>query len=319
MRRTSTIWIAALLGAIACRSSEPAREGAPKSVDATAAVPAMPIVQPGGAPQADDKTVDPASRAGRLAALQKEHNEAMNAWFKLLREAKTPEDRARVVKENPEPDTQRWAPAFWDLVREDSRDEVALEALQWLVRESRAKEDKDRALATILSDQIRSPKLGDFCDSLVTGMPEAPALLERILAASPHREVQGRAAYALARTRLSAIETARRIQAGGDPKRLTMLKARHGEERYAELAALDPGKAQADAEALLERVAAEYGDVAFRKRTLGAAARADLHEMRDLVVGKPAPEIEGEDFQGAAFKLSDYRGKVVMLDFWGHW
>ena len=36
-------------------------------------------------------------------------------------------------------------------------------------------------------------------------------------------------------------------------------------------------------------------------------------------VGKLAPEIEGEDVDGVPFKLSDYRGKVVLLDFWGHW
>jgi hypothetical protein len=36
-------------------------------------------------------------------------------------------------------------------------------------------------------------------------------------------------------------------------------------------------------------------------------------------VGNRAPEIEGEDIQGTKFKLSDYRGKVVMLDFWGNW
>jgi hypothetical protein len=38
-----------------------------------------------------------------------------------------------------------------------------------------------------------------------------------------------------------------------------------------------------------------------------------------IQVGNRAPEIEGEDIQGAKFKLSDYRGKVVMLDFWGNW
>jgi peroxiredoxin len=41
--------------------------------------------------------------------------------------------------------------------------------------------------------------------------------------------------------------------------------------------------------------------------------------MRNLAVGKPAPEIEGVDVDGVAFKLSDYRGKVVLLDFWGDW
>jgi peroxiredoxin len=33
-------------------------------------------------------------------------------------------------------------------------------------------------------------------------------------------------------------------------------------------------------------------------------------------MGKPAPEIRGEDLDGVQFKLSDYRGKVVVLAFW---
>jgi predicted Zn finger-like uncharacterized protein len=36
-------------------------------------------------------------------------------------------------------------------------------------------------------------------------------------------------------------------------------------------------------------------------------------------VGSAAPEIEAEDLDGKKFKLSDYRGKVVLLDFWGNW
>lgn len=34
------------------------------------------------------------------------------------------------------------------------------------------------------------------------------------------------------------------------------------------------------------------------------------------VVGAPAPEIDGVDFQGQRVKLSDYRGKVVVVVFW---
>jgi hypothetical protein len=36
-------------------------------------------------------------------------------------------------------------------------------------------------------------------------------------------------------------------------------------------------------------------------------------------IGAPAPDIQGTDADGQSFKLSDYRGKVVMLDFWGNW
>lgn len=36
-------------------------------------------------------------------------------------------------------------------------------------------------------------------------------------------------------------------------------------------------------------------------------------------VGDMAPEIQGKDAAGKEFKLSDYRGQVVMLDFYGNW
>ncbi len=38
-----------------------------------------------------------------------------------------------------------------------------------------------------------------------------------------------------------------------------------------------------------------------------------------LQVGNEAPDIIGKDLDGVGFKLSDYRGKVVVLDFWGDW
>ena len=44
-----------------------------------------------------------------------------------------------------------------------------------------------------------------------------------------------------------------------------------------------------------------------------------MRARRNLRVGKTVPEIEGKDVDGIQFKISDYRGKVVMLDFWGHW
>ena len=37
------------------------------------------------------------------------------------------------------------------------------------------------------------------------------------------------------------------------------------------------------------------------------------------VVNTLAPDLTGVDFDGAKFKLSDYRGKVVMVSFWASW
>jgi hypothetical protein len=38
-----------------------------------------------------------------------------------------------------------------------------------------------------------------------------------------------------------------------------------------------------------------------------------------FAIGDLAPDIHGEDLDNVAFSLSDYRGKVVVLDFWGDW
>jgi peroxiredoxin len=35
--------------------------------------------------------------------------------------------------------------------------------------------------------------------------------------------------------------------------------------------------------------------------------------------GKPAPELELKDVEGRALRLSDYKGKVVLLNFWATW
>jgi hypothetical protein len=46
---------------------------------------------------------------------------------------------------------------------------------------------------------------------------------------------------------------------------------------------------------------------------------ADAQPRPGLRVGDLAPDIEGQDFDGRPFALRDYRGKVVVVTFWGHW
>ena len=36
-------------------------------------------------------------------------------------------------------------------------------------------------------------------------------------------------------------------------------------------------------------------------------------------VGDKVPEITGPDTDGVVFKLSDYKGKLILIDFWGDW
>ena len=42
-------------------------------------------------------------------------------------------------------------------------------------------------------------------------------------------------------------------------------------------------------------------------------------EGRAFEVGSVAPEIDGKDSDGKEFRLSEYRGKIVVIDFWADW
>lgn len=62
------------------------------------------------------------------------------------------------------------------------------------------------------------------------------------------------------------------------------------------------------------------GYFAFRgKKGVEVVNRPPVTGGQGFNVGQMAPDINGEDLDGVRFKLSDYRGKVVVLDFWGHW
>ena len=68
-----------------------------------------------------------------------------------------------------------------------------------------------------------------------------------------------------------------------------------------------------------ERVVKDYADVKGPQGKLADSAKSELFELQHLAVGMVAPNIAGEDADGKKFALSDYRGKVVVLDFWAEW
>ena len=63
----------------------------------------------------------------------------------------------------------------------------------------------------------------------------------------------------------------------------------------------------------------EYADVPLRGQPLGGLAEPMLFEFEHLRVGKQAPEIVGRELGGSELKLSQYEGKVVVLDFFANW
>jgi hypothetical protein len=68
--------------------------------------------------------------------------------------------------------------------------------------------------------------------------------------------------------------------------------------------------------------ASEYKDELvknFQDSKVVSRMNAKAFREQNLVVGKPVPDFAAKDIEGADFKLSDYKGKVVLIDFWGFW
>jgi peroxiredoxin len=72
-----------------------------------------------------------------------------------------------------------------------------------------------------------------------------------------------------------------------------------------------------EAEGYLEEVRNKYSDLRLRERADRYGERADrlLYEIRNLSAGRRAPQLEGGTLDGKTLRLSDYRGRVVLLVF----
>ncbi len=70
----------------------------------------------------------------------------------------------------------------------------------------------------------------------------------------------------------------------------------------------------------LDEIRQQFGDLEISEdKTFRELSDPLAFELQYLYEGADAPDIEGEDLDGIPFKLSDYRGKVIFLDFWGNW
>ncbi|GDY02991.1 hypothetical protein LBMAG49_23200 [Planctomycetota bacterium] len=176
-------------------------------------------------------------------------------------------------------------------------------------------------LNTLLQDHINDELLGDACRA-ISGANDttlAENFVSKVKDQSPHHAVKGNACYTLAKMYLQRAELAQKLQAGDDAQLKTRLQKMHGDAWLDAMSSCDITAMHKKGEDLLEAVESNYGDVKTRTGTLADAAKHDLFEIRNLTIGKHAPEIVGQDLDGKTFQLSDYRGKVVFLDFWGFW
>ncbi|WP_406694252.1 TlpA disulfide reductase family protein [Singulisphaera sp. Ch08] len=277
-----------------------------------------------------------------FAALLKEY-EAATAEWKKISPGVTPADPAWITKYEKSPDWE-FAPRFITFAEANPHDATGAEALLKVLRMGRA---RDKALfpyylrardlltrehlqdARVVQAMLRSP----FFDAGQTEL-----YFQALLTASNDRETLARAAMALASCHESRSKIAARPyfdHPEDDAKyqaSTRYLTERLDPDYIRYFRSADPVALSREREALLERVARDYGDIPqvpswstpeLQKRgegrTLGKLAGDKLNALRTISVGMLAPEIEGTDVDGGPLRLSDYRGKVVVLVFWGTW
>lgn len=72
------------------------------------------------------------------------------------------------------------------------------------------------------------------------------------------------------------------------------------------------------AEVELISYADKIKDVFLENRTV-IQFKEEVDKLRKLAVGQPAPEFEGYTPNNKTVKLSDYKGKYTLVDFWASW
>lgn len=220
-----------------------------------------------------------AAPADDYQALLRDYQAAQREFSQLYRAARTDDERLAAQERNP---LNPFIERFLALAKAHPQDAAALDALIWIAVNGESGPGFNEAFAILAGRHADSPRLSpQVLEAMAEYAQEGDKHLRQVIARSPHREVQGYARFHLAHR----------------------LKDEQPD------AAME----------LFSEVVEKYADLRGRRGTLGRTAEAELHELDKLAVGKSAPEITGEDVDGQPFKLSDYRGKVVLLTFWGDW
>jgi hypothetical protein len=182
---------------------------------------------------------------------------------------------------------------YMEIVREHPEDAAAFQALHALLMSEKY---GDEAVQLVLKHHLQHKEIGQIC--LTLGMSRskgAEKLLRAVAEKGANDEARASATLALGQLLKGNAD-----QAGVAPAERTRLRK--------------------EAEKNLKIVEEKYPAVTlsyFGKA--GDKARTELFELHHLSVGMEVPDLQGEDLDGKTFKLSDYRGKVVFLDFWAHW
>ena len=264
-------------------------------------------------------TLPKGTPAEQVKELIAQHEKAATAFRKLYQAAKTEEEQEKLEALIPDP--RPYADLLFQIAEKNSGDPAAVDALVWAYRHDRSAKTK----AILMRDHLLHPKIGPLCLGLRhENDMETLKALKKVLTENPNKEAQAQAALALGMRLKSHAALAPQVQKA-DAQALPKWEERLGKEVVAALQKADAVALTKEAEELMERITKDksYAQTTIPfddgRMTLGQLAGRELFEMRYLQPGKVAPDIVGEDIDGKPMKLSDFRGKVVLLDFWGFW
>ncbi|MFM7152303.1 MAG: TlpA family protein disulfide reductase [Gemmataceae bacterium] len=187
--------------------------------------------------------------------------------------------------------------------------------------ESSAKESAlaPQALELLLENHPNNNRLGTVCTALVfTIDPASEAFIRGVSTRSSLPENQARALASLAQ---NMKYRARLIQSlKDDPKLLQEYETKYGKPILQTLMKSNPDTLRAESRKAFQQVMDRHASMPHPSHgNLGNLAKAHLASLdKPITLDQPAPEIDAVDLFGKRLKLSDFRGKVVLLDFWGH-
>jgi thiol-disulfide isomerase/thioredoxin len=234
---------------------------------------------------AQEKTAEEPDRGEMLKRILADYTKEQLAASKAYRKAETDAEKSAARKLIPQ--ARDYLKRLQPIIDADPKDEVGFKALRFSFNMTRGSDQKVVRLLSV--HHARNPEMKLICRSLMTLPPTSvKSLLTRVFESNENREARAYACYALGSLASQAADK-------GDKT------------------------AGAEAEKRFAQAVDEFGDVAVGKGTMAEYARGALFEARNLRVGMKAPDAESEDLKGTAVRLSNYRGKVVVLDFWATW
>jgi hypothetical protein len=295
--------------------------------------------------------------AKEFTAIEKDWSDAEQAFLKAYQSAKTPDERKQVLKEKrPKPDA--FAERCLKLADAHPDSPESLKALAWVMSNA-GRTPVSKAALPKLKEKLSPITDLDRLQTTLSSLPPnglnelAPPILEKVKthldhpkalplllwvcqatvygpSTDPSKPYNNTVDLIMARfsERPELTQLAGWLGQDDDPawaeKHLRKLLEKNPSEAVKNEAAYGLAvvlknkdeASQPEAEKLLTSI---IENKSAADKNMAERAKSDLEDMKVHGIGKSVPDIVGADLDGKEFKLSDYKGKVVLLDFWGFW